>query len=891
MIQASIDRRSLRSLAILALLIAVAGGAGKRALAREEPIQSLSLPNVRPEVEPRADLGPDAPPPSYPLEEVNQNVFRGVRHGFVNTTVGNIAFGVLDLKLPGHMPIEFRRVYDSGITAYLPPPPPGQQNEPRWSEDLGPNWALGYAGYLIAIAGGVVQATPEGDVLWWTEQTGGSFTRQFDAPTRHMKLQRSSSTVIVETQMDGTQYTYTWSVSTAGSAYLLTEIKDRSNNKVNLTYTQGYLSHVQNTDGAWIEITRPVYTANYPSTVFPRSRVVKLTDNTGRIVQFDYDSGGRLTRATDVFGKNWTYAYDATSNKLTSATTPLGDVYLTVSYDSQMRVSSYEANAGPWGFAYGAQTTVTDGLNHAWKYTPSSTGITTAVLEPTLGQHTIGLDANHNPTSYTGPMGEHAYWTYDSNHRPLTHTPAGTSSTITYVYDATNGWANTITSVTGGVTTFVRDSAGRVTEERDAYNNKTTATYAVNGDRLTMRLPNGNAANPVSGYLWTLTYDAYGNPITATDPTNRQFQMDYTAQGNLWKLRRPDHQDPVTHQTVYSQWTYNRDMAGRVTTTVDPLGNTWSRTYDDAGRLTRVQGPAGTNLRYVYDARYRLTALWNDAITPNVQLASYTYDAAGQLASQGVAAGGATTYGFDASNRLISVTDPLNRSWLYDRDSSGRVTKVTYPGGRYVTISRDSAGRIISRTYPSDPDNHYRLESYTYDAAGELLTANADEGPDTAHLTWTRDLLERPVSLATVVDYAAIGTGHSLGFTYDPDGNRSTLVEYAPGTTNPQKTYNYTYDTQDRLTQVTADGSTWQASYDSYSGLRTVVQVPAVTGTNTETWSYDAAGGLATHTWNRPDASDTGNETFTLDGEGRLLATANSTAGVQLSEMLTAEMR
>jgi len=60
---------------------------------------------------------------------------------------------------------------------------------------------------------------------------------------------------------------------------------------------------------------------------------VKLTDNTGRIVQFDYDSGGRLTRATDVFGKNWTYAYDATSNKLTSATTPLGDVYLTVSYD------------------------------------------------------------------------------------------------------------------------------------------------------------------------------------------------------------------------------------------------------------------------------------------------------------------------------------------------------------------------------------------------------------------------------------------------------------------------------------------------------------------------------------------------------------------------------
>lgn len=112
--------------------------------------------------EPKIDLGLDLPPSSYPLQPVDQIPFRGARHGFVNTTTGNLVFRMADLRLAGRMPIEIGRVYDSAISSYLPPPPPNQQFEPRWINDLGKNWILGYSAYLVVIPGGVMMATPEG---------------------------------------------------------------------------------------------------------------------------------------------------------------------------------------------------------------------------------------------------------------------------------------------------------------------------------------------------------------------------------------------------------------------------------------------------------------------------------------------------------------------------------------------------------------------------------------------------------------------------------------------------------------------------------------------------------------------------------------------------------
>jgi hypothetical protein len=80
---------------------------------------------------------------------VEQLPFHGAWHGYVNATTGGLVFRVVDMRLPGRMPLEIGRVYDSKISSSLPPPPPGMEAEPRWGADLGKNWILSYSGYLI----------------------------------------------------------------------------------------------------------------------------------------------------------------------------------------------------------------------------------------------------------------------------------------------------------------------------------------------------------------------------------------------------------------------------------------------------------------------------------------------------------------------------------------------------------------------------------------------------------------------------------------------------------------------------------------------------------------------------------------------------------------------
>lgn len=136
----------------------------------------------------RQRLGFDAPPSAYPLEPVDPIPFQRARHGFVNTTTGGLVFRMSDFRLPGRMPIEMGRVYDSKLSYSLPPSRLRGPQEPRWNHDLGDSWILNYSACLIADGpGNYIMATPEGDLVRWLDQ-GGSYQRADKAPSRHMKL-------------------------------------------------------------------------------------------------------------------------------------------------------------------------------------------------------------------------------------------------------------------------------------------------------------------------------------------------------------------------------------------------------------------------------------------------------------------------------------------------------------------------------------------------------------------------------------------------------------------------------------------------------------------------------------------------------------------------------
>ena len=62
-------------------------------------------------------------------------------------------------------------------------------------------------------------------------------------------------------------------------------------------------------------------------------RIERLTDWTGRSIQYGYDAQGRLATYTDAAGRPTGYGYDGAS-RLTSITTPAGRV-TKITYDTQ----------------------------------------------------------------------------------------------------------------------------------------------------------------------------------------------------------------------------------------------------------------------------------------------------------------------------------------------------------------------------------------------------------------------------------------------------------------------------------------------------------------------------------------------------------------------------
>ena len=175
------DRGRLWLAAVLAIVWLLAIGSS---LAVEEGVQELRLPSVLVEAEVKPELDGELPPPTYPVEKVEQIAFQGAWHGFVNTTTGGLVFRMVDLRLPGRMPIEFSRVYDSKLSESMPPPPPGRNAEQRTTKDLGRNWIPAYSSYLMYDTNGLLMQTLDGDVIYWDNDGFGGYEMQNGVPSK-----------------------------------------------------------------------------------------------------------------------------------------------------------------------------------------------------------------------------------------------------------------------------------------------------------------------------------------------------------------------------------------------------------------------------------------------------------------------------------------------------------------------------------------------------------------------------------------------------------------------------------------------------------------------------------------------------------------------------------
>ena len=208
---------------------------------------------------------------------------------------------------------------------------------------------------------------------------------------------------------------------------------------------------------------------------------------------------------------------------------------------------------------------------------------------------------------------------------------------------------------------------------------------------------------------------------------------------------------------------YGYNAASDLTSVTDSNGITLFQ-YDNRDRVTTQIDPDGQTITYAYDLVGNLISLTTSAGTT-----AYTYDALNRLATATAQGGGVTTYNYDAAGNLIRTQSPdgVIETRTYDTKNQLVSIKDVGPGGAVIAsyaYTLDAAGKVISET-----DGDGRKVVYSYDAAGRLV-GETDLNPD--------------------------GSQRTVEYTYDPDGNRIRQIDSATGTTTS------TYDANNRLVSL-----------------------------------------------------------------------------------------
>jgi RHS repeat-associated protein len=319
----------------------------------------------------------------------------------------------------------------------------------------------------------------------------------------------------------------------------------------------------------------------------------------------------------------------------------------------------------------------------------------------------------------------------------------------------------------------------------------------------------------------------------------------------------------------HDQVTYLFDSSGVLQSELDRNGQGLTFSYT-GGQLTSVTDAADRTATLAYNG-----GLLSSVTSADGRTVSYGYtgglltsvtlpdpDGGGPLAAPLI------SYTYDAAGRLATEVDPNGHtvfSNVYD-PSSGRVTQQTDANGKTTTFAWDAGTSTATVT---DPDGHVwhdvyqnNLISEEIDPAGDTTQFSYDAGFDTGSVT-------APDGSSTT----------ALGY----DGNHNLEVATAPASLESvQKTL--TYDAQNNVTSVTdARGKLTQYGYDAAGNNTSITldgqQVFAATydgqgqmltstdgNGNTTTYSYDAAGNLASVTDPR------GNETTYTYTDAGLLA-------------------
>ncbi|MBS1721200.1 MAG: RHS repeat protein [Armatimonadetes bacterium] len=544
--------------------------------------------------------------------------------------------------------------------------------------------------------------------------------------------------------------------------------------------------------------------------------LVSRVDPAGFSDAYTYDTGRRVLTHTDKRGKVWTYTYDTRGNLLT-AKDPLNRTVTTTYNTDDRPVTITDPNGAVTTFSYGFHGVLTSATDPLGRVVTTSTydalGQVTSVTDALGRTSSFTYNGFGNVVSSTNPAGQTTTATYDTMGRPLTTSDAlGRTTTVSY-----DAWGRPVsTAMPGGITSSLSlDLDGRTLSGTDPLGRVGTVSYDAGGRVVSSTNAKGESSS--------LTYDSSGRVVASTNARGFSTTYTYTSRGQLATMTLPD--------GAVESYAYN--AAGQATAFTNPVGQTILYAYDDAGQMTAIDYPTGTDTTFTYDAGGRRTSMtdstgtttWTyNAASELVGLSqpgstlSYAYNAAGQRTAMTRVGTGTTTTSYDAFGRVASVTNPFGETTSLTYDGLSRPVVKTMANGFTESMVYDAAGRPSTVQLKDGSGAAVRTETYTYDLAGNVLSATRN-GTAT---TYTYDAIDQLLTESK--------PGYSATYTYDANGNR--LSRTVNGSTDT-----YSYDGGDKLLSVVSPSGTRTYSYDA-AGRTTAIAGPS--GIRTFTYDFES---------------------------------------------------
>ncbi|WP_239405159.1 DNRLRE domain-containing protein, partial [Frankia sp. Cj3] len=527
-----------------------------------------------------------------------------------------------------------------------------------------------------------------------------------------------------------------------------------------------------------------------------------LIDKTGTASAFRSD--GRLSRVTDVAGRQLQLGYDATS-RLTQALNVTTGRSLAFTWSgthvSQVATNTVGAYGGPvvWSYGYtGANLTsvVSPRSSTPTTYAYAFNGLlgqtilprgnvaetigynldgTVAWREEGLAKRTTFTVISSSPTvivRVTDPRGHAEDWEY-ANGQLISHRDGTGNRRFAYndrgflaqVTDENDNLLMLQTDTRGNIlarTTVRAVTGGTQQTNSDYYSYFLGAPGDPRNDLMTVSRDGRSASATDSTYATTFAYSVLGDLVAKTVPATSDFPSGRTT---TWSYA-------AGTESATGGGTVPRDV---LLSTTDPRGKVTAFSYDSKGDLRGDVDPVGLVHDYSYDELgRRVTA---------------------KETSDSFPAGLTTTTAYDKLSRVSQVTEPGVVNPVSGVTHT-RVTANTYDlnENRTQTVVSDATGGDAARTTTYAYDNDDRVTSTTaaagaaeaattattYDDNGNAATVTDPQGTVTAFTYTAKNLLATTTVKSFVDDPVAGSTPRDVvteSRAYDPAGRLASVTD------------------------------------------------------------------------------------------------------------------